>query len=91
MIGVAILLFAALLAACVCGGCVGFVVAKKWKSAGEEGVKNAANNIADAFPEVYICSTKQPSCFHMQSVCGGVALKPLAMCKHCSKKGVKVH
>ena len=58
------------------GGCVGFLVSSK------------LNPMPVEFDEdgdiVYICSSK-PSCYHMVAVCGGVVMKPLKRCEHCSK------
>ena len=75
--GVTILLAAAFLVVFLCGTCVGVVVGTRWKL------------VADSKPEetgdiVYVCSSK-PSCYHMVAVCGGVTMKPLKQCDHCSK------
>lgn len=81
--GAALLLSAALLVVCCFGGLVGFLVGVKW------GMKDGCSKTDEDQKYVFICSTSKPSCFHLQSVCGGVAMKPLRMCEHCSKKEKK--
>jgi len=60
----------------VFGGCVGFLVSSKLKPMPVE--------LDEDGDIVYICSGK-PSCYRMVAVCGGVAMKPLKQCEHCSK------
>ena len=81
-LGAAFLLFGSLFAACLCGGFVGFGVALK-----RNHVKQVVGRCGDF--AVYICNTKQPFCYHTKAVCGGVPMKPLQLCLHCSKKGDK--
>ena len=58
------------------GGCVGFLVSSKLKPMPVEPAEDG--------DVVYICSSR-PSCYHMVAVCGGVTMKPLKQCDHCSK------
>lgn len=76
--GVAVFFIAAVLGAFLCGGVVGILVGAKWRSLC---VDNTPEDTGDF---VYVCSSK-PSCYHMVAVCGGVTMKPLKQCDHCSK------
>ena len=77
-------MFGSLFAACLCGGLVGFGVALK-----RNPVKQIVGKCDDeVLNTVYICSTR-PSCYHIKAVCGGVPMKPVQLCLHCSKKGDK--
>jgi hypothetical protein len=75
--GVAAFFTAALLWCFVCGGCVGMMIGARWW-------KSVESKPEEPEDIVYICSSR-PSCYHMVAVNGGVSMKPLKQCDHCSK------